>query len=226
MLDQTQTVADVVLDHSECAEIFQRHRIDFCCRGDLSIAAAAGARGVDVKALLGELDGAIAKRQGDRAADPRELATPKLVAHIVATHHDYLRKTLPFVKGLATKVGRVHGDHNPQLRELEAAVGELVEVLLPHLDEQEQALFPVLVAPEANRAEVTKLLEEMATEHLTVTKLLEQIRASSDDFTLPDWACNSYRTLFAEMNQLERDVFTHVHLENHVLKPRFVAGAA
>ena len=54
-----------------------------------------------------------------------------------------------------------------------------------------------------------------------VAQLLERIRAASDDFTLPDWACNSYRTLFSELEQLEGDVFTHVHLENHVLRPRF-----
>ena len=29
------------------------------------------------------------------------------------------------------------------------------------------------------------------------------------------------RTLFAELEQLERDILTHVHLENHVLMPRF-----
>ena len=46
---------------------------------------------------------------------------------------------------------------------------------------------------------------------------------ASDDFTLPEWACNSYRTLFAELKQVESDVFTHVHIENHVLRPRFVA---
>jgi len=47
------------------------------------------------------------------------------------------------------------------------------------------------------------------------------IRVASDDFALPDWACNSYRTLFSELQQMESDVFTHVHLENHVLQPRF-----
>ena len=33
-------------------------------------------------------------------------------------------------------------------------------------------------------------------------------------------------TLFAELEVLEGDVLTHVHLENHVLMPRFAAGDA
>lgn len=226
MLDRTQAVAAVVLDHSECAEVFQRNRIDFCCRGDLSIEAAAKERGVDVDGLVADLSRAIAARHGERQADPRELSTASLVAHIVTKHHDYLRRALPFVRALAQKVGRVHGDHNPKLRDLDQAVGELAEALIPHLDEEEEVLFPMLAARGSDPAERAKQLDAMLVEHLAVAKLLSRIRAASDDFGLPDWACNSYRALFAELRQLESDTFTHVHLENHVLKPRFEAPAA
>ncbi len=221
MLDRQQSVANVVLDHSECAQVFQRHRIDFCCAGQLSIEAAAAAKQVDLDALVSELTRTIAERSGAAAADPRELSTPRLVAYIVSKHHEYLRKVLPFVKTLATKVGRVHGDHNPKLRDLDVAVTELALALVPHLDEEEQALFPGLTAAEPERAAIARQLDAMQDEHLAVAALLERIRAASDDLTLPSWACNSYRTLFAELGQLESDIFAHVHLENHVLAPRF-----
>ena len=42
-----------------------------------------------------------------------------------------------------------------------------------------------------------------------------------DGFTLPDSACTSYRTLFAELVDLEADILRHVHVENHVLLQRF-----
>ena len=223
ILNRQQPVASVVLDHSECAQVFQRHRIDFCCQGEQSIEAAANARKVDVDALLAELSRAIADRRGDRQDDPRELSTPRLVAYIVSKHHEYLRKVLPFVQTLATKVSRVHGDHNQKLRHLEAAVQEISSALLPHLDDEEQSLFPALTAKEPDRAAIASQLKSMQDEHLAVARLLERIRAASDEFTLPEWACNSYNTLFSELKQLESDVFTHVHLENHVLTPRFAA---
>lgn len=223
ILNRQQPVASVVLDHSECAQVFQRHRIDFCCQGEQSIEAAANARKVDVDALLAELSRAIADRRGDRQDDPRALSTPRLVAHIVSKHHEYLRKALPFIQTLATKVSRVHGDHNPKLRHLEAAVQEISAALLPHLDDEEQSLFPALTAKELDPAAIASQLASMQDEHLAVARLLERIRAASDEFTLPEWACNSYNTLFSELRQLESDVFTHVHLENHVLRPRFAA---
>jgi len=223
-LNAQQSVADVVLDHSECAQVFQQHRIDFCCRGNTSVETAAKEKGVDVEALIGELSRAIEQRHGEASTDPRDLSTPQLVAHIVSKHHDYLRQVLPFAKGLAEKVSRVHGDHNPKLRDLHVAVDELADALEPHLDEEEQTLFPALVAQQPDATAVTELLQSMADEHLEVASLLERIRAASDDFTLPEWACNSYRTLFSELEQIEGDVFTHVHLENHVLKPRFASA--
>lgn len=220
-----QTVATVVLDHSETAQIFQRHRIDFCCHGDKTVAVAAAERKLDAQALLAELTQAIAGREGAPAADPRELPTEQLVEHIISKHHVYLRGALPFVQRLATKVGRVHGDHNPKLQGLAVVVDELVEALLPHLDDEEERLFPALLAKEQDRADLARQFAEMTREHEEVATLLERARAASDDYALPDWACNSYRTLFAELQQLERDVFTHVHLEHHALRPRFAAAA-
>lgn len=225
MFDRQQTIARLVLDHSECAEVFQRNRIDYCCRGDMSIEEAAREKGLDVDALVGELTRAIEERRGRPTSDPRELSTPDLLEHIVAKHHVYLRKALPLVRTLAAKVSRVHGGKNPKLRELDAAVGELVDSLLPHLEEEERDLFPALASTSSDPARVAKLIATMMEDHLEVATLLERIRDAADDFTAPDWACNSYRTLFAELEGIEGDTFVHVHLENHVLRPRFEAPA-
>jgi regulator of cell morphogenesis and NO signaling len=221
MIDPRQSVASTVLDHSECAEVFRRHHIDFCCRGELSIAEAAKAKSVDPDRLVAELSHAIAERRTAPETDPRELATPQLIAHIVSKHHQYLRTSLPFLRGLANKVSRVHGEHNPKLRDLEVAVDDLTDALLPHLELEEQTLFPAMQQTPAPQTEIERELRAMQTEHLAVAGMLERIRAASEDFTLPEWACTSYRTLFTELDKLSRDVHTHVHLENHVLAPRF-----
>lgn len=153
--------------------------------------------------------------------DPRALATPALVAHIVAHYHAPLRKSLPFLRALAAKVARVHGDHNPRLVELGEIVVELAEILEPHLDDEEQTLFPTLAADDPDRSRAAALLGSMRQEHAVVGELLGRMRSAAEGYTVPDWACNSYRTLFRELEGLEGDVLRHVHLENHVLLPRF-----
>lgn len=223
MLDPAQSVATIVLDHPECAVVFQKHKIDFCCRGELRLERASSDRGVDAKALVAELTAAIERRGAAPAADPRALPTEKLLAHIVEKHHEYLKDALPFVRTLAIKVSRVHGAHNPLLVDLEEAVVELADTLLAHLDDEEHALFPRLVGA-APDAETRTQLDAMLTEHLAVSGLLDRILAATEDFTLPEWACNSYRALFAELENMDSDIRAHVHLENHVLRPRFAAA--
>lgn len=223
MLDRHQTVANLVIDHSECAEVLGRHRIDFCCRGEVSIEAAAKAKGIDPDVLVDELSRAIEGRSAEQPDDFRGLPTPGLIAHIVSTHHEYTRSAIPFIHTLAAKVCRVHGDRNPNLRALTSAVDELAAALIPHLDEEEQSLFPTLGAASVDGHKAMELLLAMEKDHHAVAALLERIRAASDDFSVPAWACNSYRTLFSGLERLERDVHTHVHLENHVLMPRFMA---
>jgi regulator of cell morphogenesis and NO signaling len=143
------------------------------------------------------------------------------VAHIVARHHVYLREALPFLQALAAKVARVHGDRDPRLREIDTIVRDLAGALLPHLDMEEETLFPALVRQGHGDAIVARELAAMREDHLAVGCLLERLRGAAGDYRAPAWACNSYRTLFAELERLEGDVLQHVHLENHVLMPRF-----
>lgn len=222
MLNPRQAVAQVVLDHSECAEVFRRHHIDFCCQGELSLEEAARRRQVKLEELLKELEQRIAERREPAGVDPRTLSTAELVDFLKTRYHEPLRRGLPFALALAKKVSRVHGAHNPSLVELEQAVTELADALEAHLGDEEQELFPRLGAPAPERAGVQQLLGAMAGEHLALTALLQRVRAASDGFTLPDWACTSYRTLFSELENLERDVSAQVHLEQHVLRPRFL----
>ena len=224
MIDPQQTVSNVVLDHSECAPIFQRHRIDYCCRGGVTLAAACRDRGLDVGAVVTELERAVAERRGEAGDDPRVLSNAALVAHIVSRYHAPLRRTLPFVHGLSAKVARVHGEHNPRLPGLADVVAELGDALGPHIDDEEATLFPAVTAARPDLDAVRAELATMREEHLAVGALLEQMRAACEDYAVPEWACTSYRTLFRELEQLETDVLRHVHLENHVLLPRFGVG--
>jgi regulator of cell morphogenesis and NO signaling len=221
MLDRNQPVAQLVLEHPECARVFQHHRIDFCCHGEQSVAAAAHARKLDVAALVDELDAAIRTRSAQPGQDPRTLTTPQLIAHIVNEHHAYLRENLPLVRTLAAKVSRVHGEHDLKLRVMAAVVEELAETLLPHVEEEEQHLFVALTATPSDQAALARELQSMREDHLAVGALLSQLRDATDEFSPPEWACNSYRTLFRELMALESDIMTHVQLENHVLAPRF-----
>ena len=221
MLDPSVAVATLVLDHSECAAVFARHRIDYCCKGQMPLADACRDRGLDVGAIIAELETAIARRQPSAAKDPRTLSTAEVITKLIAPHHQYLHRTMPFIQGLAKKVARVHGDHQPSLHDVATYVDTFVAMMDMHLAEEEGELFPALIAD--NVAAAVPMLRDMRREHEEVGAILALLRQAAADFVPPDWACTSYRTLMKELATLEADTLAHVHLENHVLLPRFVS---
>ena len=55
---------------------------------------------------------------------------------------------------------------------------------------------------------------------------LKRMRELTDNYSIPDHACNTYRALFDSLEQLEYDMHRHVHKENSILFPRAVEAEA
>lgn len=223
MLSIDTTIAELVLDHSECAAVFDRYRLDYCCKGARSLRVACEERHIDAVKVLADCELAIVRRAKKIQVDPRTLTTKDLITTVIAGHHRYLHRTLPFLQVLAQRVARAHGERQPGLRGLAHHVDVLTTLLFAHLQDEEQNLFPALLSNETELAR--PILEKMREEHSEVGVLLDGLRSLSDDYTCPSWGCNRYRTLVAELANLEADTLRHVHVENHVLLPRFLAAA-
>jgi regulator of cell morphogenesis and NO signaling len=227
-IDPKATLAEIVLEHPECARVFRDHRLDYCCRGEQGLASACDAKGLDLAKVVAALEAALSEREKRRGVvDPRALSTSALVKHIIEHHHRYLRQSLPYAEELVRKVSRVHGDHNPKLAPLADAVIALRASLEPHLDEEEQHLFAHATATRSgvDEAIVRDEIDSMKNEHLAVGEMLARIRTLADDYVAPEWACRSYRALVDTLAELEDDTLEHIHLENHVLAPRCAARA-
>jgi regulator of cell morphogenesis and NO signaling len=225
MFDTRLPVATIVLEHSECAPVLARHRIDYCCKGKMPLADACAERRLDLQRVVSELETAIARRQPHAAnRDPRTMSTKEVITVLIAPHHQYLHRTMPFLLQLSAKVARVHGDREPALRDVARIVESLVSTLVTHLDDEERVLFPALLDNRVDDARPRLL--DMRHEHEEVGAMLEELHAAAANYVPPEWACNSYRTLVQELEHMEADILEHVHLENHVLLPRYVLSDA
>lgn len=221
MLDPNTPVGTLVLDHSELASVFAKHRIDYCCKGNTPLRKACTDMGLDINVILDELEHAVYARKAPSDVDPRHLSIRALILQRIAPHHQYLHRTMPFLRTLAVKVARVHGDREPSLREVARLVDLLVDTLQAHLAEEEQILFPALMNGHA--ADVQLQLAAMRSEHEQVGELLHVLRRAAGDYIAPHWACTSYQTLMSELEVMELDTLAHVHLENHALLPRMAS---
>ncbi len=50
------------------------------------------------------------------------------------------------------------------------------------------------------------------------------MREVTDDYAIPTGACNTYQLTYLKLDELESDLFQHIHLENNILFPRFTAS--
>jgi regulator of cell morphogenesis and NO signaling len=63
----------------------------------------------------------------------------------------------------------------------------------------------------------------MLMEHDSAGEALSELRSSTSDYRLPEDACNTFKALYFELAELEKDLHQHIHLENNILFPRAIA---
>jgi regulator of cell morphogenesis and NO signaling len=125
------------------------------------------------------------------------------------------------------KVARVHGANHPELLKVERLFTALRDDLMPHLDKEEQILFPFIRGLESGApacdtcfGSVRGPISVMQSEHEAAGDILREIRDLTHDFALPEDACGSFRSLYMGLRNLEEDLHLHIYLESHILFPR------
>lgn len=223
----TQTVGEVVKANMHAAGIFERHGVDYCCGGRQSLTEACERSDVDTATLKQEL----ADLPEGGAPNVASWDTPFLIDYIVNTHHAYVRSMLPTVHAHAAKVAQVHGENHPETREIASIFMEVKSELEQHMMKEERILFPFikqLVAVEGGSAgrqeggigSVQGPISMMEQEHDNVGLAFDRLRTLSGGFTPPEDACTTFQLLYRELDEFERDLHMHIHLENNVLHPR------
>ena len=228
---ETTTVAEMAASSLAAVRIFEKFGIDYCCGGRRPLAEVCLEKGYDVQAIERELEAAVEGAQG-ADADWKAASLGELIRHIVGTHHEYLRRELPALQMRLDKVYRVYNErYGPTLRGLPDAFAALRAELEMHTRKEEMILFPTVAAYEAavqsgqplpatSFGSVANPIHMMEAEHESAGDALAKIRNITSDFQLPEYACVTYRALMTGLQDLERDLHIHIHLENNILFPR------
>jgi len=222
------TVAAIAAAEPATIKVFQRHHIDFCCGGRIPLFEACADHDLDTDMLLAELRAV--RAAADDPADWRRAPLKDLVAHIQTRYHVPLRAELPRLSAMMEKVVSRHGQRLPEtLLPLQATFESLQRELLEHMAKEDAVLFPAVLALEAtgaadvaatNWAWIQQPIEVMEAEHEAAGAALATMRTLTHGYAPPEEACPTFRGLYYGLSELERDMHTHVHLENHVLFPR------
>ncbi len=227
-IDIQQKVADLVTERPRRAAVFENLGIDYCCGGDIPLADACAQRGVAPQQAVSLLEASDAEDlPAAETPDFGAMGLAELADHILDTHHAYMHKELPRLTAAMRQVLEVHGEKNPSLHELSRVFTELRSELEMHLMKEEQILFPGIKELAASDRSIEfhcgslgNPISVMEMEHDSAGRALEKMRQLTDNYTPPEWACNTYRALLDGLQRLEKDLHRHIHKENFVLFPR------
>ncbi|MGZ0656447.1 iron-sulfur cluster repair di-iron protein [Coraliomargarita sp. W4R72] len=230
-IDIQITVGGLVKERPARSRIFEKFKIDYCCGGKIPLAEACEKRGVDLDTVAQALIADDASSNDFVDADAMSLC--ELADHIVAAHHDHLREELPRLDFMTRKVAAVHGDGEPRLRGIREVFVAFQKELTHHMEKEEQVLFPMIrtidqaeSATDLNAGSIATPIRVMESEHDNAGNAMEQFRTLTDDYTPPEWACNTFRALYNGLAELEQNMHQHVHKENNVLFPKALAREA
>jgi regulator of cell morphogenesis and NO signaling len=132
-----------------------------------------------------------------------------------------------------TKVVAAHGGSHPELSDIAVRFRLVADELSRHMQKEELVLFPyikMLVASSRGSGPlaspvfgtIRQPIQMMEAEHQSAGDAFDVIRGASRDYALPPDACETYRVTYRELEEFERDLHQHVHLENNILFPRAI----
>ena len=237
MIDNHKTVGEMVAEDYRWAEIFKKHGIDFCCGGKKPLTAVCEEKQIEPQQLIENYQNLLQEGGSRPTHNFTEWEADFLADYIVNVHHKYVSENIPLLYEFTQKVARVHGGAHPELMEIARLFEAVAQEMTMHMRKEELILFPYikrLVAAKKNQQEIAEPpfgtvenpIRMMEEEHDRAGELMKRIRQLSDNFTLPEGACNTYRVTFAKLNEFEEDLHQHVHLENNILFPRAKAMEA
>lgn len=231
-----QTVAEIVIRHPCLRERLEQLGIDYCCGGKRPFAEAVERAGLELNAVLENLGQALLQKQtGTPSIDWTAVSLTVLADHILDTHHVFTKTQLARIDALLAKVQNAHRSrYGSMLDSLRSAFDPLRAELEAHLMKEEEILFPAIKGidgflsgrngrPFVHCGSIAHPIRQMEHEHDGAGSILADMRGITDNYRLPDDACQTFAALYEALEALEADLHQHIHLENNILFPASVS---
>lgn len=220
------TVAHLAISEPGALAVFTKYNIDYCCGGHRSLEEACIRIGLDPEKIMKE----IYQSSGgeiSHALRPENWSSSFLVDFIIQNHHGYVKRVIPEIQAFLDKVCDAHGNDSLELLNIRENFRDLAEEFTSHMKKEEFVLFPAIKLLESHNNEdhpldttIQSLISAREHEHVIAGDLIKQIRALSNNYSPPDFACPTFRITYQKLQEFDNDLMLHIHLENNILFER------
>lgn len=218
---------DIAAQFPDAVPVLERLGIDYCCGGRNTLAEACTSRKLNLASVLEALE-----RHQQELGPPdnqwEQALLTEMVEYIVRKHHAFTREQIKLIDDLLAKVERRHGTDHPEIFQVSKTFAVLSSELTHHLYCEENVLFPYIAQLGAGQqpdlppvfGSVQQPVSRMMLEHDQTDNQLRVLRELTNNYVPPIVVCSTWRALYRALEDLERDLHQHIHLENNILFPR------
>lgn len=226
--DKNQRIGEIAAIFPKATDIYMEYNIDFCCGGDRPLEVALKEQNINAEEILEKLNTAYEEFKSKEAEDIdwRTASMKDLIEYIVNKHHTFMKNELPLTGNLLSKILKVHYiDHGDMLSKLNRLFNSLKAEIEEHLIKEEELLFPAIIEYEKNPSselldKALKTMKETEDEHENAGDILKEMRKITNGYKAPCGACSSFERTYQKLQDIEADLFQHIHLENNILFER------
>jgi regulator of cell morphogenesis and NO signaling len=222
-----RTIGEIVAEDYRTAKVFESYGIDFCCGGNVALAATCTKKGIDLGTITREIK-AVKSKPVERSQNYVLWEMPFLADYIINAHHSYLKENTGQIAAYTHKIAAVHGAHHPEVIEIATIFDKIANDMATHLREEEEVFVPAIkradaarkagAAPEAEDIETIKnSLNKLSQEHEEIGDAIHMIRHLAKEYAVPGDVCNTFVVTYQKLKEFEDDLHKHVHLENNIL---------
>lgn len=230
---ETKTIGSFVAEDYRTAAVFQKYKIDFCCKGGKTIDEVCNNKHIEVNQLLSELENVVSQNVNQQI-DFKNWPLDLLVDYIIKKHHRYIEQTAPTLMHYLDKLCKVHGGNHPELFKIRDEFNASANELLMHMKKEEMILFPYIVKmiltkknseqiDQPGFGTVENPIKMMMQEHEIEGNRFEKIAELSNNYVAPADGCTTYKVAYSLLKEFEDDLHLHIHLENNILFPGAIA---
>jgi regulator of cell morphogenesis and NO signaling len=225
------TIGTIVRHNYNISRLFEKRRIDYCCGGDKTLEQACNETNVDLHQIKSEIEELILLEDWD-SQYLQGLSPGALCDYIVNRHHQYIQVNAPLIQQRLQKLIDVHSSQHSQLFEIKRLFDEAVDKLIIHMKKEELLFFPFIKTLykdvkkrsniSVNTSELEELLEQLESDHNTEGKRFQSIAILTNQYHIPSDGCHTFEVTYRALEDFEKDLHRHIHLENNILFPKIV----
>jgi regulator of cell morphogenesis and NO signaling len=223
------TIGRIVRHNYNTSRLFEKRQIDFCCGGDKTLEQACNEMNVDFGQLKREIEELIMLDDWD-SQYLDGLSPGALCDYIVNRHHQYIQVNAPLIKQRLQKLIEVHSSQYSQLFKIKRLFDDATDKLNIHMKKEELLFFPLIKTLykdvkrrsniSVNTSELEELLILLVSDHDEEGERFTTIALLTNQYQIPSDGCHTFEVTYRVLEDFEKDLHKHIHLENNILFPK------